>query len=289
MAEKPYTMRFVDAVCASELPTDLRHLLMVMAYKADNQTGKGLSGQETIGAAMGCSLREVRRKLDRLAELTTAPVRVDRRPRFLANGHRTSDEYHLVIVDQGTQTTTGRERPPVVSDETTGRGRPSPPDVGVRGSSQGILSDRPHRDPTRSARGAARPRKAAKVERTAEQSQAHRELTEHYFTEFERLRSAKPVGWGGKEGKAVWTLLEKVAFDVAAAQRIVTNGLQSWGKATIMTISGDPSACVAGAVGAPPNRPGERAADLQQRQLAKALQREAEEAAARGNRKVLPS
>jgi hypothetical protein len=268
VAEKPFTMLIIDAAGASALPQDLRHLIFTMAYLADSKSGRGLSGQDTIGRFMGCSAREVRRKLDRLDALDS-PVRIVRSPRYRKEG-RTSDEYRLELANRtptsaSQNASTGRPRPladhpdagglPDVKRTPTGRETSELPDAHVLGSSQGILSADPRSLSARSPRAASTPRKVrtsqpkrVKPEHTDEQRQAHRQLTDHYFADFERLRGARPIGWGAKEGKAVWILLEKLKFDSAAAARIVTNGLQSWNKATIMTIAADPSACIAVAV-----------------------------------------
>jgi hypothetical protein len=281
-------MRFVDAVCASNLPSDIRHLLMVMAYKADNETGRGWTGQQKLGAAIGCNDRSVRSKLERLETIPDSPVRVERRYRTSADGRgRTSDEYHLVIQTNrqpaAAETAPTRnalpvKRPHVSGDQPAAERRPtgSPmhdqPAAGCQGSSQIDPLSYPLSISARSARGVSRPKPVKakapnpkqKREHTPEQKQAHAELTAHYFADFERLRGSKPIGWGAKEGKAVWTLLEKLKFDGDAARRIVTSGLQSWAKATIMTISADPSACVA-ATGLRPahsNRGGDFADEL---------------------------
>lgn len=288
---KPYILHVIDAICDSTLPPDLRHLLMVMAYKADNDTGRGLTGQARLAEAMGLAAktpkdaaREIRRKLDRLEALPDAPVRVVRRKRGNPDGKRTSDEYTLELV-KGTPTSSseggpgGRGRPLDETDILTaqgdvgathgGRGRPHLGDVGVRGSTQGStqmylrsISVAPE-----GATAPARPprKSTAKAERyTPEQKLAHQQLTEHYFAEFERQRGCKPVGWGAKEGRAVHELLGKLRYDVEAAKRIVTTGLASWQKATIMSIAGDPSACVGAA---PREQQGQRAGDMLGRQL----------------------
>ena len=144
---KPLTMQIIDAVGASTLPQDLRLLLFTMAYLANSKTGVGLSGQETIGKFMGCSGREVRRKLERLDELPDVPVRVIRRHRYLsANRGRTSDEYQLELFNRTPTSakqsaSTGHERPveagvlPDVKHRSTGRETHVLEDAHVRGSS----------------------------------------------------------------------------------------------------------------------------------------------------------
>jgi len=290
---KPLTMRIIDAVGSSELPQDLRLLLFVMAYLANSKTGVGLSGQETIGRFMGCTGREVRRKLDRLDELPDSPVRVVRRYRPRPDGRgRTSDEYQLELFNRTPTSAeksgpTGRPRPieandqPDVKQRPTGRETPDQPDAHVRGSSEMILGV----DPRRCKSAASAPSKpkskpAPKPERTEAQKQAHTELTAHYFAEFEALRGSKPIGWGAKEGKAVHELLQKLKDDLPAAKRIVSSGLRSWDKATIMSISSNPSACVGG----PAQRSGQnrQAADHVARQFSRVAELEAAE------RKALP-
>lgn len=83
------------AADCSALPARLRHLIHVLALHADNQTGRGLSGQARLARYMGCSTRQLRRYI---AELEAAwssgssPVGLLREGRFL-----NSDRYTLVI------------------------------------------------------------------------------------------------------------------------------------------------------------------------------------------------
>ncbi len=275
---KPYILTVIDAICESTLPADLRHLLIVMAYKADNDTGRGITGQDTLGRLVGCGTREVRRKLDRLEALSDAPVRVVRRYRSRSDGRgRTSDEYQLELTNRtctsaSTVPPTGRPRPlersdlgddqPDVHDTPTGRPRPDQPDAHVLGSTQGSTqkdlrssfvapkgttrssADSSKRGSEKRRAKASKPKtkpQQPKPDRTPEQQQAHAVVTAHYFAEFDRLRGTKPIGWGAKEGKAVHTLLEKLKYNTDDATRIITNGLTSWAQATIMDIAGNPS------------------------------------------------
>ena len=251
---KRLTMRVIDAVGASNLPQDLRLLVFALAYLANSRTGIGLSGQDTIGKFMGCTGREVRRKLERLDEQPDAPVRVIRRHRSRTDGRgRTSDEYQLELFNrtptsEKTPASTGRSRP--VTPNVQPDVKHVQPDAHVLGSSEKILGGDPRsKESATSALVLAPPapkKKRAKSERPEKQQLAHRALTEFYFTEFEAVRGCKPIGWGAKEGKAVYDLLDKLRFDLTSAQRIASNGLRSWDKATILTIAANPSACVAG-------------------------------------------
>lgn len=101
------------AVCATErcdgrvvslcaLSPELRHLIMVLAVLANRETGRGTSGQQQIGAAMGVSERTVRRLLAELAARLDSPVRVERHQRRRDDGYRTSDAYQLVLVSPAT-------------------------------------------------------------------------------------------------------------------------------------------------------------------------------------------
>lgn len=275
---KPYTMQVIDAVGASGLPQDIRHLLVTMAYLANSKTGQGFSGQDTIGRFMGCSEREVRRKLDRLEQIES-PVQVVRRARFRKDGARTSDEYFLRL-DHRTPTsagTTGRPRPqveaepaespPDVKRTTTGRETSAPPDAHVRGSSQMILGVDPRSlfvapesatvaVPKRSkARGSSSTSRSAKPkptrkagvstrtppERTPEQKAAFTRIRDFYFEQFEVYRGKKPI-FGGAEGSSIYTLLEKFQWDEAEATVAIATAFQSFrGKSvTILNIAANP-------------------------------------------------
>jgi hypothetical protein len=278
-APKPYILHVIDAICESGLPPDLRHLLMVMAYKSDNDTGKGLTGQERIAEAMGLApgkrgAREVRRKLERL-EAAAAPVRVVRTPRFKRDGTRNSDEYHLVIdqrtsTSPGTDETSGRprplvgtvadERPADVGDATSGRLGSRPADVGVPGSTQGStqmelrsLFVAPNGTTSRvlaapkkgKSKSKSKPKREAKAkpksERTPEELAAYNRTKDFYFEAFEAARGVKPV-FGPAEGKNVYMLLEKLNLDVDAACAAITTAYQSFRarSVTILSIARDP-------------------------------------------------
>jgi hypothetical protein len=71
----------------------------------------------------------------------------------------------------------------------------------------------------------------------------HAQLVTHYATEFERARQAKPC-FGGREAKAVQSLLVAAQGDLERAKGFVTNAYTSpfWrDKATILDIAKDPS------------------------------------------------
>jgi hypothetical protein len=85
------------AADCSTLPARLRHLIHVLALHADNQTGRGLSGQARLARYMGCSTRQLRRYIAELEAAWAAgesPVGLLREARFL-----NSDRYTLVIRD----------------------------------------------------------------------------------------------------------------------------------------------------------------------------------------------
>jgi hypothetical protein len=288
-------MVIIDAVGASTLPQDLRHLLFTMAYLANSRTARGLSGQETIGRFMGCSGREVRRKLDRLDAETGSPVRVARRYRSRGDGRgRTSDEYQLELTNRTptsgeTEQPSGRPRPhkestashvqPDVKRRPTGRETSNQADAHVQGSSEGSSESVLGASLSRPERATAKP--APKAERTPEQAQAHQRVTAHYFAEFERLRGSKPT-WGPAEGKQVHVLLEKLHGDVALVCARITNGLTAWEQVTIRVIAADPDKYVNGAKRTA--FAGQRAGDL----LPKQLRRIAELDAAEASGRVLP-
>jgi hypothetical protein len=72
---------------------------------------------------------------------------------------------------------------------------------------------------------------------------AHTQLVTHYTAEFERARQAKPC-FGGREAKAVQSLLVAAQGDLERAKGFVTNAYTDpfWhSKATILDIAKDPS------------------------------------------------
>jgi hypothetical protein len=119
---KPFTMLVIDAVGGSDLPADIKLLLIAMAYLANRATGVGLSSQRTLGKFCSCSDRAVRMKLERLDAMTDAetPVRVQTRHRHRRDGRgRTSDEYQLVLTN----------RKPVSASATAPTGSPIPDEL----------------------------------------------------------------------------------------------------------------------------------------------------------------
>jgi hypothetical protein len=83
------------AANASELPGELKHLIMVLALYANNQTGRGLTGQARLARYLGCGPRNVRKLLARLEAAWgagTSPVGLLREKRWL-----NSDAYQLVV------------------------------------------------------------------------------------------------------------------------------------------------------------------------------------------------
>jgi hypothetical protein len=266
---KPYNMRVIDAVGASELPADLRHLLMVMAYLANSATGRGLSSQVTIGRFIGCNDRSVRQKLERLEALPDAPVRVVRHYRQRRDGRgRTSDEYQLVILTNrhpaagDTTGPTGNELPveqpdscddqPATECGPTGNPMHDQPATGCQGSTEGSTEKDPRRSLSRSKRatrgsasaskkGERAKAKKPKAERTPEQLAAYRRTLDCYFEEFAKARGAKPV-FGKIEGKNLWTLLEKFNFDDSKACAAIVTAYQSFRakSVTILNIASNP-------------------------------------------------
>lgn len=82
-------------------------------------------------------------------------------------------------------------------------------------------------------------RKRTKTERPPEQIEAHKATVQAYLELFERHRGRRPV-FGKAEGQAVYDLLEKLEWNVAAARARISAGLESWEQATIRTIASDP-------------------------------------------------
>lgn len=93
---RPVTLRaMLAADCSPALSPAQKHLVHVLALHADNTTGRGLTGQATLGLYMGVSARTVRRLMAELETLWAAsqsPVGLLRSKRWLS-----SDAYHLVV------------------------------------------------------------------------------------------------------------------------------------------------------------------------------------------------
>lgn len=100
------TRKFLDlahdaAMAATNLSTDARHLVHVLARVSNGHTGVGTMGQASIAAKMGCSERHVRKLMAELEDAPLTSVRLRRRPRFREFGRgRTSDEWKLILPDR---------------------------------------------------------------------------------------------------------------------------------------------------------------------------------------------
>lgn len=148
------------AVCATErcdgrvvslcaLSPELRHLIMVLAVLANRETGRGTSGQQQIGAAMGVSERTVRRLLAELSARLDSPVRVERRQRRRADGYRTSDAYQLVLVSPVTDDRRGAasHRTLAAGDSPVTDDRSSAGSHRSREATSPVTGGTPHRSP----------------------------------------------------------------------------------------------------------------------------------------------
>lgn len=306
---KPLTRLVADAIESSGLPFELRHVIRVYADKANRKTGKGWTGQANMAAALGCSRRTLLRYLTEIRQLPGDPwITWCRQPRRDGRG-RGSDIYTVhvgsvfnapTVAPRSTDSKRQQWRLEDSKSEafkvTNGAVQSDKPGSfkvtplaqdpvsdPVRGIQVDLLSglDSPtcsnaaapkRQEPKPKSSSMARSKLTP--ERTAEQQSAHKAVTGHYFAEFERLRGRPPIGYGAKEGKAVHDLLGKLGHDVDEAKRIITNGLQSWDKATIMSIAANPSACVSAADSA---GPGVRAGDLLPRQMQRARELRAAE------------
>lgn len=93
---RPVTLRaMLAAECCPELSTGVKHLVHVLALRADNVTGRGLTGQATVGLYMGLSRRQVTRlwaELDAAWKAGTSPVGTLRSKRY-----QNSDVYTIVV------------------------------------------------------------------------------------------------------------------------------------------------------------------------------------------------
>lgn len=89
------TLEAMHAVTESRLAPELRHLVHVLALRADYRTGRGLLGQLAIARLLGVSERTVRYQWDRLDaawEAGESPVRAIRAARF-----HTSNAYVIEV------------------------------------------------------------------------------------------------------------------------------------------------------------------------------------------------
>jgi hypothetical protein len=94
----PLTLRIQWAIAKSDVPREIRHLILTMAMTATSTTGKGLSSQATIGKLMGCDARTVRRYEAELESLPDSPVAIERTRRGGKGGKgRLPDEWTLVL------------------------------------------------------------------------------------------------------------------------------------------------------------------------------------------------
>ncbi|MCA9594089.1 MAG: helix-turn-helix domain-containing protein [Myxococcales bacterium] len=80
-----------------------------------------------------------------------------------------------------------------------------------------------------------KPKGKGKPERTAEDRADYQRIVEAYFRAFERKTGRKPAAFGAREGKSVWTLLDKVG--VKTAIRTVNNAvLSDFGSTTSVNV-----------------------------------------------------
>lgn len=147
------SLQVMHAACGSELPSELRHLLLVLALLGNSESGVGWSGQDRIARALGVSDRELRRLLVALDQAASeaglevrergekgkpwrprvvhSPVRVVRRRRGREGGKgRSSDDWRLELLPNLNRTESSasahdlnRTTPPA-SGASTGHGRP---------------------------------------------------------------------------------------------------------------------------------------------------------------------
>lgn len=217
MAKAPtFTLQLQHAVCSSDLDSDTRHLVMVMALKADWKTGVGSASQTTIADAMGCSVRHVGGLIRDLEASATSAVGVRRTRRSSATG-RSSDQYELFIREPGPNAAPGGASQPAQRAESNtqpnrhsvpiDRGGQPAQRAGTPQDSTG-KSRHPNRHavPTQPAQRAddqdlfqdldqdlPAPRaKRVKAAPTKDPAPGAHELKLHYVAEFERLRQVKP-------------------------------------------------------------------------------------------------
>ena len=269
MAGKPFFLRVLRAVSESALDADARHIVMVMAVYAQSRTGVGLHSQETLARLTGRSERHVRAILADLSRADAAPIRIQRRPRFRADGRgRTSDEWRLTL-------TTDQPAPGAAySDDQPAHDAGKPP--GLTGTprltNRHATSDQPapgagdlrcdRRSDRRSSSAstseagsfalsspspqtATRPSKKTPraTKPKSKNGPAHATVTKFYFEAFRAKRGTDPVGFDGADGRAIAKLLEKNNGDADAACKVITGAFACWkgDTVTIRQIASNPS------------------------------------------------
>lgn len=271
MAGRPFFLRVLRAVCESELDSDTRHVVMVLATYGESSTGIGCHSQKTIADLTGVSERHVRAILGRLADPGSRPVRVERRPRFRADGRgRTSDEWRLVLTsDQPAHGAAySPDQPAQPAGETSGltgtprtTNRHATPDQPAHGAGD-LRSDR--RSDRRSSVSASEtgplplfddgsssvpPSKAKRIRKpNADQSSPehgakHTKVVSFYFETFEAKRGTKPP-FDGADGTAVKKLLEKLGGDADKACAAIAGAFaDDWtaARTSIRAIASDPA------------------------------------------------
>jgi hypothetical protein len=214
-----FVFEFTRVVRKSKLDKRFKHLLTELALAADGVTGIGISGIQTIADDMSCSYKYVQELLKELDALPDAPVRVLRKKRYTKEGHRSSDEYTLVVVDPGTNGTQS-----AVSEG--GDQRHETPILTAReGGTNGTLcaEDQISLDHIDQISIPLRGKKTSSDGWVPDA----RELKRHYVTEFVRLRShGSEPRWGKLEPRAMKAFADLVdVHGLEAAKRIVTNAL----------------------------------------------------------------
>jgi hypothetical protein len=239
-------LRIQEALTASSLDRETRHLLMVMALLADWRSGVGTASQATIARAVGCTDRHVRKLFSDL-EGKDSPVMVTRRRRGAATG-RTSDQYTLSFAQPepgaGSATTPEAEQH-AGSDPNSNRNavpvgepfrletqpeRHDTPTGTVRHPKRNVRSDdQIYSDldqiSSSAPRQVSRPKNQPKQPSETPPVEGAHELKLFYVAEFKRTRSEEPA-FGRAWGRAVKAFGDLVTtYGLERAKRIVAAAL----------------------------------------------------------------
>lgn len=226
-----YTQQYINDVLASDLPRNLRCLLLVLAHLANHENGQAWYGQEEIAKQNNVSERQVRREMAEAEALGW----LRRTPRF-HKGKRISDLWKLTS-----------NRTPMAACATPSN-RPSmteQPDTHDQTNRTPMAGDPPS-DPSRDPKEKQTPPSAVPILAKAEEpATGHDVLHSFYVSEFKRLRNGAAPIISSREHKAFKDLIGKLPT-LSEAKRRITNGLTSWGSETIIGIASNPDKYING-------------------------------------------
>jgi hypothetical protein len=238
-------LKVQEAAMNSDLPSDVRHLIHVMAVSGNGETCVGWLSQASLARLMGCSERHVRSLLVAPESPESTPVRVERRARFRPEGRgRTSDEWKLVLVESTNRHTVPPERRSAGTPRTTNRhathDQPAQRAGDPRSDPRSTCARRSATHSQQASLGLNEPQESAKPQEPSGYARA----TQAYFQSFEAARSKKPT-FGEIQGKAIKKLIASLGADetIALIARVYAPGSWWRDKATICSIAADPDKC----------------------------------------------